>query len=302
VLIGVGAFFSLWVHRAKGNRALTSGLYLVFGAFGFFLFLFGLGATFRDWREGTTPDSSSWLAIIIGVIAALTMIPQLRRPLSRIIPFDPDSWPATVGLFLLGTLAAVSAFALFGPASENQSISYSALVITAADEVGLGFVAVGIWFYRPPEDAIRRLGLMMPTLRQIGIALAMVVVTLVVSALSSYLVQLLQPDLHKEITQNMEEMTSQINSVWGAMLLGICAGVGEEVLFRGAIQPKFGIVFTALVFALLHQQYGPSLITVGAFASGIVFGLERKYMNTTTCIITHSVYNFIAVLLTISTR
>ena len=52
-----------------------------------------------------------------------------------------------------------------------------------------------------------------------------------------------------------------------------------------------------LIFALLHQQYGPSLITVGAFASGIIFGLERKYMGTIPAIITHTVYNTIAVLL-----
>lgn len=296
MLVGIGAFFSLWVHRAVGNRALTMGLYIVFGAFGFFLFLFGLGSIFRDWREGNSPETSSYIAILIGVIAALTLVPSLRKLTARVIPFDPESWPATIGLYVLAALGVVSAFSLFG-SDDTGTVSYFALALTAAAEVALAFVLVGVGFVRSREEAIERLGFSKPTGRQVLIALGLVVVTFAVSALSSYLVQVLQPDLHDEITRNMEEMTSKVQSVWGALVLGLAAGIGEETLFRGAIQPRFGIVFTALIFALLHQQYGPSLITVGAFASGIIFGLERKYMGTIPAIITHTVYNTIAVLL-----
>jgi len=296
LLVGVGAFYSLWVHRAAGNRALTMGLYIVFGAFGFFLFLFGLGSIFRDWREGNSPESSSYMAIIIGVIAALTLVPSLRRLTARVIPFDPESWPATIGLYTLGALGVVSAFSLFGSNSAG-AISYFALAVTAATEVALAFVVVGVGFYRSREEAIARLGFSRPTGRQVMIALGLVVVTFAVSALSSYLVQVLQPGLHEQITRNMEQMTSRIQSVPGALALGLAAGIGEETLFRGAIQPRYGIVFTALIFALLHQQYGPSLITVGAFASGIIFGLARKHLGTVPAIITHALYNIIAVLL-----
>ena len=296
MLVGIGAFFSLWVHRAAGNRALTMGLYIVFGAFGFFLFLFGLGSIFRDWREGNSPETSSWIAILIGLIAALTLVPPLRKLTARVIPFAPESWPATIGLYVFAALGVVSAFSLFG-SDDTGAVSYFALALTAAAEVALAFVLVGVGFVRSRDEALERLGFFKPTGRQILIALGLVVVTFAVSALSSYLVQVLQPDLHDEITRNMEEMTSKVQSVWGALVLGLAAGIGEETLFRGAIQPRFGIVFTALIFALLHQQYGPSLITVGAFASGIIFGLERKYMGTIPAIITHTVYNTIAVLL-----
>lgn len=296
LLVGVGAFFSLWVHRAAGNRALTMGLYIVFGAFGFFLFLFGLGSIFRDWREGNSPETSSYIALLIGTIAALTLVPSLRAMTARVIPFDPTSWPATIGLYALAALGVVSAFSLFG-SDDTGAISYFALALTAAAEVALAFVVVGFGFHRNRAEAMERLGLHRPTGRQVLIALGLVIVTFAVSALSSYLVQILQPDLHEQITRNMEEMTSKVQSVWGALALGLAAGIGEEILFRGAIQPRFGIVFTALIFALLHQQYGPSLITVGAFASGIIFGLQRKHMGTVPAIITHAVYNTIAVLL-----
>jgi membrane protease YdiL (CAAX protease family) len=40
--------------------------------------------------------------------------------------------------------------------------------------------------------------------------------------------------------------------VWTALGISISAGVGEELFFRGAMQPVFGIPITALLFALAH--------------------------------------------------
>jgi uncharacterized protein len=37
-----------------------------------------------------------------------------------------------------------------------------------------------------------------------------------------------------------------------ALLLGLVAGIPEEILFRGAIQPLAGVVGTSLLFGLLH--------------------------------------------------
>ena len=34
--------------------------------------------------------------------------------------------------------------------------------------------------------------------------------------------------------------------------ISVCAGLGEELLFRGAIQVKFGIVVASVIFGLLH--------------------------------------------------
>jgi membrane protease YdiL (CAAX protease family) len=117
-----------------------------------------------------------------------------------------------------------------------------------------------------------------------------------ISIASSVLVRLLQPDLYDKINDNLGELTSGIDTWWGAIILGLCAGIGEEVLFRGAIQPKYGIVATAVVFAVLHQQYGASFVTAGVFAVGVLFGLERKYLSTTASIITHATYNTLAIL------
>lgn len=301
MLVGIVAFLSLWVRRANedekiGKRATPMGLYIVFGAFGFFLFLYGLGSSYREWREGGNPGDTSYLALAIGVIAGLTLIPQLRRLVSKVIPFDPTSWPDTIGLFLIAAIVALSSVALFVESDEQEPATYLLLVVTAVTEVALAFVIVGAPFYRTVKQAVKRLGLTVPTMRDIGIAFGLVVVAFVISALSSTLVRVLQPDLYDRINDNLGTMTSGIDAWWGALVLGICAGIGEEILFRGAIQPKYGIIVTAIVFAVLHQQYGASFVTVGVFAVAIVFGLERKYVSTTASIITHATYNTIAVL------
>lgn len=41
------------------------------------------------------------------------------------------------------------------------------------------------------------------------------------------------------------------------VLLSFCAGVGEELLFRGAIQPWLGIWLTAIIFIALHGYLNP---------------------------------------------
>ncbi|MEX2315013.1 MAG: type II CAAX endopeptidase family protein [Thermomicrobiales bacterium] len=301
ILVGVTAFLSLWVRRAnqderEGKRATPMGLYIVFGAFGFFLFLYGLGSAYREWRNGNSPDDVSYLALTIGVLAGLTLIPSLRRMLAKVIPFDPRSWPDTIGLFLLGAIFALSSVALFVESDEQEAATYMLLVVTGLTEAALAFVIVGVPFYRTIKQAVNRLGLTIPSIKEVWIALGLVILAFVISALSSVLVRVAQPDLYDRINENLGTMTSGIDQWWGALILGLSAGIGEEVLFRGAIQPKYGIIVTAIVFAVLHQQYGASFVTVGVFAVGILFGLERKYLNTTACIITHAAYNTLAIL------
>jgi len=44
---------------------------------------------------------------------------------------------------------------------------------------------------------------------------------------------------------------------WEVLLVSLCAGIGEEILFRGAIQPLIGIGWTSLLFVLLHGYINP---------------------------------------------
>lgn len=58
------------------------------------------------------------------------------------------------------------------------------------------------------------------------------------------------------------------------LILAVASAVGEELLFRGALQPMIGIWPQAVVFALLHIGPGMRFLpwTLSAFAVGLVFG------------------------------
>jgi membrane protease YdiL (CAAX protease family) len=56
--------------------------------------------------------------------------------------------------------------------------------------------------------------------------------------------------------------------------LAFCSAVGEEVLFRGAIQPFLGVWFTSLLFGALHldPEGGVSSWTLWAMVAGLIMG------------------------------
>jgi len=82
-------------------------------------------------------------------------------------------------------------------------------------------------------------------------------------------------------------------------VIGITAGLGEELAVRGALQPRLGILLSNLFFTSLHAlQYNwDSLLVV--FVVGLICGLVRKRTNTSTSAIVHGVYNFTLIMLSL---
>jgi len=70
------------------------------------------------------------------------------------------------------------------------------------------------------------------------------------------------------------------------IFLSLAAGIGEELFFRGAIQPWLGIIFTSLVFVALHgyldprdgkmMLYGLSMVLV-SMGLGLLYNLSGIY-------------------------
>ncbi|MBU1701233.1 MAG: CPBP family intramembrane metalloprotease [Candidatus Eisenbacteria bacterium] len=81
------------------------------------------------------------------------------------------------------------------------------------------------------------------------------------------------------------------HSTWGLLTVGLAAGIGEEILYRGAIQPKLGLLPTSILFAVIHSYYGLSPAFAWIFLLGLGLGYLRKKTDTTTCILFHAVYN-----------
>ena len=101
----------------------------------------------------------------------------------------------------------------------------------------------------------------------------------------------------RDIQDSLEVITSSSPSYLAAPLIGLSAGIGEELLFRGALQPRYGIVLSSVLFALLHSQYGFSFITLSTFLLGCTFGLLAKRYGVIHAIIAHTIYNMLAVII-----
>jgi membrane protease YdiL (CAAX protease family) len=67
-----------------------------------------------------------------------------------------------------------------------------------------------------------------------------------------------------ELTQYLTDFQSIPELLAGILVIGVFAGVGEEIFFRGLIQPKmqgylrsphWGIWVTAIIFSAIHVQF-----------------------------------------------
>jgi membrane protease YdiL (CAAX protease family) len=57
------------------------------------------------------------------------------------------------------------------------------------------------------------------------------------------------------------------------LIVALASGIGEEVLFRGALQPAFGLVWTSLLFGLIHVGPDRRYLVWTAFAVAVGFSL-----------------------------
>lgn len=81
-----------------------------------------------------------------------------------------------------------------------------------------------------------------------------------------------------------------------ALVLALCSGIGEEILFRGAMQPALGYVPASLIFGLLHT--GPDRRYIGWTVFAITMGLALGgIVEVTDClagpVFAHFLVNFV---------
>lgn len=87
-------------------------------------------------------------------------------------------------------------------------------------------------------------------------------------------------------------------SAFDRFQLSLFAGAGEEVLFRGAIQPLLGIWWTSALFIGLHgyfrfQKPGHWLFGGMMFGLSMVLGYLFQYIGLVAAMTAHAVYDLI---------
>jgi uncharacterized protein len=78
------------------------------------------------------------------------------------------------------------------------------------------------------------------------------------------------------------------------VFVSFCAGFGEEILFRGAIQPAWGVWITSIVFVALHGYLNPTSLKVSIYGLYLLLviagiGYMNDYFGLIACIVAHTV-------------
>jgi membrane protease YdiL (CAAX protease family) len=249
-------------------------------------------------RIRTSHGSFTYAAVLVVTglaVAALSGRPA-RAALARVLPVDPDSALDITAL----TLTAV----LFGNQVANQLSSNVLAQVGSGQELTtldllaqeipflvMALFGVGLFLRRPVRPALFRLGIVRPTVWQMLLALAAAGIFVAFATGADALAAHITPGLERQVNAANQHLFGRLEGPGGIAAIALAAGICEEALFRGALQPRLGLLWPALVFASVHTQYGLSLDTAAVFVLAIGLGWLRRVTNTTSSMICHVVYN-----------
>lgn len=234
--------------------------------------------------------------VMTGAVPLIVLLKGARSRLSRYININPDSVLHALALYAsLGLITFSVTLMLTVEVTmllESLELDMVSIVVSGALYALLGFAGVGLFVRRNLRQSLKRLGIAKPSVKEIVYAIGVSFLLLAVVAIISVISVALGLEELGESDQSMVRLLGGITP-FIALVVSLGAGISEEILFRGALQPRLGIVFTAFIFAVAHVQY-PSMVALSmVFAAGLVLGWERRVFNTTAAMITHFLFNFI---------
>ena len=237
--------------------------------------------------------------LAMGLWGGLSSLRGVRTGLNRRWSyFRPDSAVHALALVLSGylignTLLTLTQGGLQEMASAAQEATIIEVVAQQAFFVLLAVTGVGLWVRRDMTLLTHRLGLTRLTWAQVKLSLLWIAVLVVVQWGFGVLAAVLDPAQTELLDSISNELFGGFDTVWEWFLLALAAGLGEELLFRGALQPVFGLWGTAVLFAVAHVQYGITPITLAVLVIGVTLGYVRERHSTTTAVFIHFGYNFV---------
>lgn len=306
LMAAIGALFAVAHAADRDPRWIVLHHFLrwmvpALGAVGFAGLAAWLGTSLPAGRERDLAIAASGLAAVLMV---LTAVPAVGN---RLVALLFGGRPGSHVLRLAARIALMC-FACAYPLSvafrqmladgqiDPSLLGSHTFVGSLVGFVLLSLGAVGLFVSRGPRDTLARLGLRGVGPRDaawtgIGL-LALLLLNQAFEALSRTVFPgAAAHDLR--VTQLIAGDLSRVE----ALLLGISAGVGEEVAMRGALQPRLGLLLTAALFGLLHVQYSWIGITTIVLI-GALLGWIRNRTSTTVAVVIHVLYDILAVLAT----
>ncbi|MEM7116422.1 MAG: CPBP family intramembrane glutamic endopeptidase [Chloroflexota bacterium] len=243
------------------------------------------------------PRPAGLVILLVGIWGVVVSQTAVRQWLSRYSKIDPDSTVHLLALLAAGYLIGATALTLVQGGVER--LTETAVAVGVVDVITqqfffamLALFGVGLLTRRSNEGLNERLGLV--PLSQVSVKTAVRWIALLV--LLQWIVGatwfFANPEQAESLSALSGELFAEFDTVWEWFALAVASGVGEELLFRGALQPIFGLWPTSLLFAVAHVQYGITPATFAILLVGLALGVIRQRTNTTTAICVHFGYNF----------
>jgi membrane protease YdiL (CAAX protease family) len=238
----------------------------------------------------------------VRIVASPELRARIRRRLPASATYNPESMVHTAAwVFMLAFVCiTIGNFVVGGGISglaqslESSSIGLGDILFEDVLWVAAAALGIGLLLRRTPVQAAARLGLRWPTRADINWGIGVgILLFLFVIAVSYIWMRAVSPQELQQQTAASNQFAQAFNTVPVSLLLSIIVAIGEEIFFRGAIQPVFGIWVTSLFFAVIHTQYTLTPATAIIFVTSLVFGWLRNRYSTSASIIGHFMYNFI---------
>ena len=274
------------------------------------LFLLGVLFVFQtsELRSMVTVQLDSPVAFGIflqatAVWGVIVSFRSTRHSLERWMPIDPHSPLHTLALVLSGYFAGSVMLQVVGGLDNfTENMTRVSILFFLAQQAGfvlIAFLGVGAVMRRDWTAVFKRLGLGPVNGRQLLEALGWIVLLVVLQWIGSVVWEMIDPQEVAQV-EALSERLYEGFGFWHWLALAIGAGIGEEILFRGALQPVLGIWFTSLLFAVVHVQYGLlNPATLVLFLLALILGHIKQRHNTNVAILVHFGYDLILALITL---
>jgi membrane protease YdiL (CAAX protease family) len=294
LMVGLVVGFSYLARQASRSRGLEMALQAIMVLGGLLHALLALLAL----------TISSYLSMGLALAGVLWTLLAFRGPsalLLRPLPADPRipihrfAVALAFGLMAINLSLAFSWSKVVGGVDVTEIRGLGSLWLLLVNDAGL--VAVALAGVGWPEDrslvaALKRLGIEAVSLWGLGLGLGVAAGLLAFGAALEAAAQAvgIAPDRASEVAmRQMLELAGR--SPLRIAVIAVATGLSEEILFRGALQPRLGVVPTSLIFASFHVQYGVGLGFLEVVVAGLALGMLRDRLGTIPAALAHGAYN-----------
>jgi uncharacterized protein len=281
-----------WATLGAGILSgLTAGTTFLFGA------LYYTGVLAPPAAQGAAHSLGIAIMVTAALAAVVTTNP-VRARVAAVLGLDADNpvHMLTVVLAVVWLGANISIISLTDVLAADRSQPPLTVLDLFAQEVPFLIIAaagVGLYIRRDGAQTAARLGVVRPAWWQIALALAAAGIFFAFGQGVDSLSHTFTPSVAHNVDITTQHVFGALGSPVGIAAISLLPAICEEILFRGALQPRLGLVITALLFTSIHTQYSVSFDTFAVFVLALGLGLLRKYTNTTTTIVCHATYNFV---------